>query len=452
MESRNPTTGALIARHPIHDAAEVERRLNQGWAAWQAWRRQSIAYRAPALLALAEGLTARRAELSALMTAEMGKPLSEARAEIDKCAWVCRHYAEHAEALLTPRSVAAKAPHNEVRFEPLGPVLSVMPWNFPFWQVLRFAAPALMAGNTVLIKHASNVVGCAQAIEHLGVEAGLPLGLLQELRIENDGVGAVIADPRVAAVTVTGSEGAGRAIAAQAGRHLKPSVLELGGSDAFIVLADADLDAALDAAVQSRCLNSGQSCIAAKRFIVEGPLHDAFVDGLIARMEAQVVGDPTDAGTNLGPLARPDLRDTLHRQVTDSIAAGASLRTGGAPLDGPGNFYPPTVLTDVPGDCPAAQEELFGPVAAVFRADDPTDAVLRANNTRFGLSSSLWTADRDRARRLATRIDAGAVFINQMSYSDPRLPFGGIGASGYGRELGPEGILEFVNVKTVSVA
>ena len=452
MESRNPATGALIAHHPAHDAAEVERRLDRSWVAWQSWRRQPVAHRGPALLALAEGLTIHREALSATMTAEMGKPLSEARSEIDKCAWVCRYYAEHAEAMLASRAVAAQAPENEVRFEPLGPVLSVMPWNFPFWQVLRFAAPALMAGNTVLVKHAPNVVGCARAIEALAVEAGLPPGLLQELRVETAQVAGIIADRRVAAVTVTGSEQAGRAVAAQAGRHLKPSVLELGGSDAFIVLADADLDAALDAATRSRCLNAGQSCIGAKRFIIEDAVHDAFVDGLVARMEALVVGDPTAPDTDLGPLARPDLRDTLHRQVTASLAAGAVLRTGGAPLPGLGTFYAPTVLSEVPRDCPAAQEELFGPVAAVFRVTDAEEAITRANDTRFGLSSSLWTADRDRARRMASRIDAGAVFINQMSYSDPRLPFGGIGASGYGRELGPEGILEFVNIKTVSVA
>lgn len=452
MQSINPATGEPLRTFAAHDAAEVERRLALTWQAWQAWRRRTLGQRAPHVAALADALEAQQEALAATMTAEMGKPITEARAEVAKCAWVCRHYAEHAEQMLAPRPIAAKAPRNEVRFAPLGPVLSVMPWNFPLWQVFRFAAPALMAGNAVLVKHATNTLGCAEGVEAVARAAGLPAGLLHEVRVDHDRVPDLIADHRVAAVTVTGSERAGSAVARLAGEHLKRSVLELGGSDPFVVLADADLDAAVEAAVASRCLNSGQSCIAAKRFIIEAPIYDAFVAALVERMGALVVGDPAHPDTDVGPLARPDLRELLDRQVRQSVAAGARALLGGAPLDRPGCFYPPTVLVDVPADAPAATEELFGPVAAVFRARDVEHALILANRTDYGLSSSLWTADRARGAALADRIEAGAVYVNQMSYSDPRLPFGGIGRSGYGRELGRDGILEFVNVKTVSVA
>lgn len=452
MQTRNPATGAVLAEHPVLTPDALETRLQRAAAASAPWRHRSIAERASHLQSLADALEHHLEALAALMTAEMGKTLGEARGEVRKCAWVCRFYAEEAEGFLAPQAAIAKAPDNAVVYEPLGPILSVMPWNFPLWQVLRFAAPALMAGNPVLVKHAANTAGTSARLEQLALDAGLPVGLLQDLPIEEERVAQVLADPRVKAVTVTGSERAGRAVAALAGRHLKPSVLELGGSDPFVVLADADLEAALDAGVASRCLNAGQSCIAAKRFIVEAPLYDAFVSGLVARMSALVVGDPTDPKTDLGPLARPDLVETLHRQVHDSVAAGAQLRLGGAALPGPGSFYPPTVLTEVPPGCPAADEELFGPVASVFRARDAGDAIEIANRTRYGLSASLWTHDRARGKRLARQIRSGGVFVNQMSYSDPRLPFGGIGLSGYGRELGREGILAFANAKTISVA
>lgn len=451
MQTHNPATGDVLATHPLLSPEGLEQCLQRAHTASAAWRNTPIAQRAPHLHAIAAALEDHSEALSCLMTAEMGKPLAQARSEVAKCAWVCRFYADEAAGFLAARPAAAKVPDNAVVYEPLGPILSIMPWNFPLWQVLRFAAPALMAGNAVLVKHAPNTAGTSARLAQLVSEAGLPDGLLQDLPIEVEQVEAVLADDRVKAVTVTGSERAGRAVAALAGRFLKPSVLELGGSDPFVVLADADLEAALDAGVASRCLNAGQSCIAAKRFIVEAPVHDAFVEGLVARMSSLVVGDPTAPETDLGPLARPDLVETLHRQVEASLAAGACLRLGGAPVSGPGSFYPPTVLTEVPAGCPAADEELFGPVASVFRAQDSDDAIRLANATRYGLSASLWTQDRDRARTLAGRIHAGGVFINQMSYSDPRLPFGGIGISGYGRELGREGILEFVNAKTVSV-
>lgn len=452
MQTTNPATGEPIATWEPLTPAQVEERLDRATTAGEAWRQRPVADRAPHLFAIAQALEDQVEPLAALMTAEMGKPLAQARGEVRKCAWVCRFYAEQAPRMLAPRPVAAAAPDNAVVYEPLGPILSIMPWNFPLWQVLRFAAPALMAGNTVLVKHAPNTLGTSAALEQLALDAGLPAGLLQDLRIEVDRVEGVLADDRVKAVTVTGSDRAGRAVAALAGQHLKPSVLELGGSDPFVVLADADLQAALDAGVRSRCLNNGQSCIAAKRFIIEDDLYDAFVDGLLRRMGALVVGDPTDPATDLGPLARPDLVQGLHAQVTASVEAGALLHLGGTPLPGPGCFYAPTVLADVPLDCPAATDELFGPVASVFRARDAAHAIALANRTRFGLSASLWTQDRARGKRLAAQIRAGAVFVNQMSASDPRLPFGGIGISGYGRELGREGILEFVNAKTVSVA
>ncbi len=451
VQTHNPATGAVLAEHPVLSIEALECRLQQAHDASVAWGDTPLADRAPHLRAIAGSLETHSEALARLMTAEMGKPLAEARSEVAKCAWVCRFYAEEAAGFLAPQTTAAKVPDNAVVYEPLGPILSIMPWNFPLWQVLRFAAPALMAGNAVLVKHAPNTAGTSARLAELILEAGLPAGLLQDLPIEVERVEQVVADDRIKAVTVTGSERAGRAVAALAGRCLKPSVLELGGSDPFVVLADADLEAALDAGVASRCLNAGQSCIAAKRFIVEASVHDAFVEGLLARMSALVVGDPTAPETDLGPLARPDLVETLHSQVQASVSAGACLRLGGAPLPGPGNFYPPTVLTHVPAGCPAASEELFGPVASVFRAHDPDDAIRLANQTRYGLSASLWTQNRTQARTLASRIRAGGVFVNQMSYSDPRLPFGGIGLSGYGRELGREGILAFVNTKTVSV-
>ena len=450
--THNPATGETLATWPLLTDADWSAALAGAVAAQQEWRDIPLSERAAILQRIAQSLRDDGEPLARQMTAEMGKPLAESRGEVRKSAWVCEHYAEHAGEMLAPATVQAAAPDNQVRFDPLGVVLSVMPWNFPVWQVLRFAAPAWMAGNAVLMKHAPHTFGTAHRLAELCHAAGLPPGLLVDLRIDVDQVAAVVADRRVSAVTLTGSDRAGRAVASQAGRHLKKCVLELGGSDAFIVLADADIDAAVAAGVASRVLNSGQSCIAAKRFFVEDSVYDTFLDRFIRSMRALEVGDPTAANTQVGPLARPDLRATLHAQVTESVAAGATLELGGHPLDRRGAFYAPTVLTDIPDGCPADVDELFGPVAAVWKVRDAEEAIARANRSRFGLSSSLWTRDRARAAALAARIDAGGVFVNQFSYSDPRLPFGGIKDSGYGRELGLFGIREFVNIKTVSIA
>jgi succinate-semialdehyde dehydrogenase/glutarate-semialdehyde dehydrogenase len=448
FENHDPLTGLRRDSLPPHAPAAVAEKLEALGRAQADWAGQPLAVRARHLRALADALRARKASLAEMMTREMGKPLAQATAEVEKSAWVCEHYAEHAAAYLAPTPVAAKADESLVVPRPLGGVLAIMPWNFPVWQVLRFAAPALMAGNGVLVKHAPVTMGTSAAIIEAADAAGLPAGLFADVRVDVDAVPGLIGHPAIAAVTVTGSERAGRAVAAEAGRHLKKTVLELGGSDPFIVLEDADLDRAVTVGVASRCLNNGQSCIAAKRFIVVDAVADAFVDRLVAAMAGQRVGDPMDPATQLGPLARADLRDLLARQVAASVAAGAVVRTGGSAPEGAGWFYTPTVLDRVPDGCPAADEELFGPVAAVFRVPDADAAIARANRTAYGLSASLWTGDRERARALADRIRAGAVFVNDMSYSDPRLPFGGTGLSGYGRELGAAGILEFVNLQT----
>lgn len=448
----NPATGEPLTEWAYLSDDEVEAAVQQAVVAQQAWARVSMKERAQVLLGIAAALQEHGTTLAHTMTAEMGKPLAQARGEVTKCVWVCEHYAQHAEQMLAPAPVDAKAPRNLLRFDPLGVVLSVMPWNFPVWQVLRFAAPAWMAGNAVLMKHAPGTFGTAAALAELVHSAGLPEGLLVDLRVPVDAVADVIADRRVRAVTLTGSDRAGRAVASLAGQHLKKCVLELGGSDPFIVLADADLDAAVSAGVASRTLNSGQSCIAAKRFLVEDSVHDAFVGKFTQAMAALSVGDPTDPNTDVGPLARPDLVSTLKQQVDDSVAAGARCVLGGSPLDGTGCYYPPTVLVDVAAGMPAADDELFGPVAAILRVRDADHAVDVANASRFGLASSIWTTDRARAEAMAARLDTGGVFVNQFPYSDPRLPFGGVKDSGYGRELGIFGIREFVNIKTVSVA
>jgi succinate-semialdehyde dehydrogenase/glutarate-semialdehyde dehydrogenase len=383
------------------------------------------------------------------MVEEMGKPIGAAEAEVAKCAWACRHYAENGEALLAPRTVVTDASRSFVRFDPLGPVLAVMPWNFPFWQVFRFAAPALMAGNVGLLKHASNTTGCAFAIERIFAEAGLPDGTFQVLAIRSHAVERVIRDPRVRAVTLTGSEPAGRAVSAAASDEVKKSVLELGGSDPFVVLADADVEKAAEVGAQARMINSGQSCIAAKRFIVEEAVKDAFVEAFVARVADMKVGDPMKRETDIGPLARRDLVDDLQEQVKGSLAAGARAELGGERLDGPGFFHAPTVLVDVTPEQPAFIEETFGPVAAIVGAADEDDALRLANATPFGLGASLWTRDIEKAERLVPLVEAGAVFVNGLVKSDPRLPFGGVKRSGFGRELGEEGIREFVNVKSV---
>jgi succinate-semialdehyde dehydrogenase/glutarate-semialdehyde dehydrogenase len=447
IASVNPATGEVLRRFEAHGPDEIERRLARAAKQRAAWAETPVAARAAVLARAAEILERDKGSLARTMTLEMGKTLASAVAEAEKCAAGFRYYAERAAAFLSPELVDGE--DHRVQFQPLGVVLAIMPWNFPFWQVVRFAAPALAAGNLGLLKHASNVPQCALALEALLREAGAPEGVFQTLLVGSDRVPALIADDRVAAVTLTGSEGAGRAVAAAAGQHLKKTVLELGGSDPFLVMPSADLARAIPMAVKARCVNNGQSCIAAKRFIVADAVHDRFVEGFVAAMRALKVGDPLDAATELGPLATPAIRDGLHDQVKRSVAAGARVLTGGRPLPGPGNFYEPTVLAGVTADAPAYHEELFGPVATVLRARDLDHAVALANDSGFGLGASAWTTDRAEARQLADRLEAGVVFINEMVASDPRFPFGGVKRSGYGRELGLYGLREFVNIKMV---
>ena len=449
MKAINPATGQLIRGYPEHDATEIERRVAAAARAFPPWRALDLDARGAHLRATAQVLRRRVAELSALMTSEMGKPIAAAEAEVEKCAWACEHFAEHAKRYLAGEQIATDASASYTRCDPLGVVLAIMPWNFPFWQLIRCAAPALMAGNTVLLKHASNVPGSALAIEDVFRDAGLPEGAFATLLVGGAAIEPVVSDPRVAAVSLTGSEAAGSRVASLAGAALKKTVLELGGSDAFIVLADADVDAVARAAADARTINNGESCIAAKRFIVEEAIADRFESAFTGAMTLLTVGDPMERTTRIGPLARADSVRDLQDQVDRSVRSGAVVAIGGQPLERPGFYYPPTVLTRVVPGMAVFDEETFGPVAAVSRARDVAHAIALANASRFGLGASVWTSDPARGERLAAEIDAGSVFVNGAVKSDPRLPFGGVKRSGYGRELAAAGIREFVNVKTV---
>ena len=447
--SLNPTTNQVIQTHASWGSSRLEQALEKTHHAQQAWAQTTFSQRTGILRNAAIHLRAQHDRYATLITQEMGKPLRETRAEIEKCAVVCDYYAQHAEEFLRAETVASDAGKSYVAHHPLGVVLAIMPWNFPFWQVFRAAAPALMAGNALLLKHAPNVPQCALAIEAIFRECGLPEGAFANLMIEVEQVAGVIASPHLHAVTFTGSEAAGRKVAALAGQHLKKCVLELGGSDPFIVLHDADLELAVNMAMASRFMNCGQSCIAAKRFIVVPQIADEFLHKLQTRVAALKLGDPMDDTTQIGPMARADLRDELHRQVSESIVQGAVAVTGCQPAEGAGFFYQPSILDRVTADACAYHEELFGPVAIIIRAASEEDALRIANDTRFGLGSSIWSRDTARAEQLAAQIEAGSTFVNGMVKSDPRLPFGGVKASGYGRELSRLGMHEFVNAKTV---
>lgn len=449
--SIDPTNGELIESFDEISDADLEAALARAQHTFRAHRRTSFAERARWLLEAARILEGESQSWARLMTQEMGKTYKAAVAEAQKCASACRYYAENGARFLADEEIETDADRSYVRYLPLGPILAVMPWNFPFWQVVRFAAPALMAGNVGLLKHASNVSRCALALEEIFRRAGFPEGAFQTLLLTPGRVARVIADDRVAAVTLTGSEAAGSKVAEQAGKHIKKSVMELGGSDPFIVLPSADLGAAVSTAITARNINNGQSCIAAKRFIVHARVYDEFERRMVEGLMRLRVGDPMDADTDVGPLATAQILETIERQVDESVRAGARLLTGGKRLDRPGNFYPVSALARIPEDCPAYREEVFGPVALLFEARDLDEAIDLANASDYGLGSSVWTHDEEERRRCVDELEAGATFINAMVASDPRLPFGGVKRSGYGRELGCHGIREFVNVKAVSI-
>lgn len=451
LRSTNPATGEVLAEFASHTAAEVETRLSLADAAARRWRATPVSERANVVARLGALLDREKERLGRLMTLEMGKPIGAAIDEAAKCATGCRFYAEHGPGFVADEAVDDTEHRSFVTYEPLGVVLAVMPWNFPFWQVVRFVAPALVAGNVCLLKHASNVPQCALELESLARRAGAPEGVLQALLVGADAVPGLLADSRVRAATLTGSEAAGRSVAEHAGRHLKKTVLELGGSDAFVVMPSADLDRAVQTAVKARTVNNGQSCIAAKRFIVHAAVAAEFLERFTAGMCALRMGDPMDATTQIGPLATPRLAEELETQVERSVAMGARLLCGGRRTSPDGAFFPPTVLTDIPRDAPAYGEELFGPVGCVFVASDVDDAIRIANDTRFGLGSSAWTNEPAEQERFVRELQSGSVFVNDMVVSDPRFPFGGIKASGYGRELSAVGLREFTNVKTVRV-
>jgi len=445
----NPTTGQTVARYQEHTPEYVEAVLQNAFNAQKDWARRPLVERSAQLKRVAGVLRERKAEYASLITLEMGKPLAEAQGEIEKCAWTCDFYAESAPRYLADMQVESNAAESSVVFEPIGVVLAIMPWNYPFWQFIRFAAPALAAGNGAILKHAETVPQCAAALESLLVEAGVPKGLMTNLMVEPARIQGLIDDPRIAALTLTGSTRVGKIVASQAGRAMKKQVLELGGSDPFIVLADADIELAAKTAAKARFSNTGQSCISSKRFIVEDAVADRFVEAFCRYVRELKVGDPFQEGTTLGPMARLDLREELHKQVERSVAAGATLILGGHKVDGDGFFYAPTVLDHVTADMAAGSEETFGPAAAILRVRDVEEAIQLANATEYGLGAALWTTDMARAQKLVRQIEAGAVFVNGLVASDARLPFGGIKQSGYGRELSDFGIREFTNIKTV---
>lgn len=452
INSINPANGQVYKSFQTHTSQEVSKIIAGTHQAWEKWRETPYSFRSKLLLAVAKILRSRKEDLAILMALEMGKPLKGGRAEIEKCADVCEYYAKNAEQFLKDEPVDTDASKSYVSFQPLGIVLAIMPWNFPFWQVFRFLAPVLMAGNAALLKHASNVFGCAMEIENIISEAGFPENLLRSLLIPGNEVDQVIENPLVQAISLTGSTEAGKKVAAKAASILKKSVLELGGSDAYLILADADLELAAESCVNSRLINSGQSCIAAKRFIVVKSIEKRFTELFRQKMAAKVMGDPMDNNTDIGPQARPDLRDELHQQVLNSIKLGAKCILGGElPATGY-SFYPPTILTEVKKGMPAYEEELFGPVAAIISAEDEEEAIQIANDTLFGLGAAVFTTDLKRGEEIASkRLEAGSCFVNALVRSDPRLPFGGIKQSGYGRELGLYGIKEFVNIKTIYI-
>jgi succinate-semialdehyde dehydrogenase/glutarate-semialdehyde dehydrogenase len=449
IASINPATGETLKTFEPHSAAQIEKKLQFASETFQSHRHTSLEERAAKMTRVAEILESEKLAFGKLMTIEMGKPIKAAIAEAEKCAWVCRYYAENAQNHLADQIVETNAKRSYVKFQPVGPVLAVMPWNFPFWQVLRFAAPALMAGNVGLLKHASNVPQCALAIEDLFRRAGFPEGAFQTLLVGVEAVEGILGDERVAAATLTGSEPAGSSVASIAGKHIKRTVLELGGSDPFVVMPSADLEAAVTTAVKARTINNGQSCIAAKRFIVSAAIYDEFEKRFVEEMKALRIGDPLEESTEIGPLATPQIVNDLERQVNDAISQGARVLTGGKRLQRPGNYYEPTVLVDVNPSTKISCEEIFGPVGMLFRVSDVSEAIQVANSTTFGLGAAAWTNDAKEQDRFVNELEAGTVFINGMVASDPRLPFGGIKHSGYGRELSEFGIREFVNIKTV---
>ncbi|HEX9545604.1 MAG TPA: NAD-dependent succinate-semialdehyde dehydrogenase [Pyrinomonadaceae bacterium] len=451
IASINPADGKTIKTFEPLNEEQINEKLQRAQETFGSYRHTTFAERESMMLRASGILETEKDDLARLMTTEMGKPLKAAAGEIEKCAWVCRYYAESARLHLADKIVETDAAKSYVRFQPLGPVLAVMPWNFPFWQVFRFAAPALMAGNVGLLKHASNVPQCALAIEEVFHRAGFPAGVFQTLLIPSDAVERILTDRRVVAATLTGSEPAGRSVAGIAGKQIKKTVLELGGSDAFIVMPSAGMKEAVSTGVKARTINNGQSCIAAKRFIIADQIYDEFERRFVEEMKALQVGNPLDKGTDIGPLATEQIVKDVDSQVKTSVAAGAHILTGGKRLERAGNFYEPTVLANIPPDSPAYCEEVFGPVALLFRVKSIEEAIQLANATSFGLGAAAWTTDISEQERFVNELEAGCVFINGMVASDPRLPFGGIKNSGYGRELGEFGIREFVNIKTVWV-